>query len=452
MLINFQVKNFASFWRPSNFSMVASPVRRHPSHVAEIGGHNILRSAFVFGANAGGKSNFVRAIGFVKRIVVDGMDGVSCDQRYFRLAPKEIDDIGVFQFTIFAGDNFYEFGLAISYGRASIVSEWLTLVKDDGTQQQIYVCDWAGASPTITTSIDLEPEERVRFNVYCDDAKNMSTWKKTFLSGIAEKGRRRNASGYFSHFSKVYFWFRKLKVIFPETVYGGMIRYVIDESARLSFGALLNHFDTGIEKLLTQTVDAEKVLGDLPADKRSELKSKLIADLTHDKNSVVRLTTPDNDYLVHYQEGKLFMEKIVADHGKKDDPFDRADESDGTRRLYDLLPLQRMFGEDTVVFVDELDRSLHTKATIEFIKTFFERSDGHRSQLIATTHDASVLDLGLIRQDEIWFVERGEDHSSNLFPLTQFKPRFDNDIQKGYLLGRYGALPIFRYFRTKRDS
>lgn len=451
MLINFQVKNFASFWRPSNFSMVASPVRRHPSHVAEIDGHNILRSAFVFGANAGGKSNFVKAIGFAKRIVADGMDGVSCDQRYFRLSPKEIDDVGVFQFTIYAGGDFYEYGLAVSYGRASIISEWLTLLKDKGVHQQLYVCDWSGASPTITTSIDLEDEDKVRFDVYRDDASNMSIRKRTFLAEIAEKGDRRNSNGYFSHFSKVYFWFRRLMVIFPETTFGGMIRYVIDEKARLSFGTLLNHFDTGIEKLLTQNVDAEKVLGDLSPDKRRELKAKLIADLTHDQNSVVRLTTPDNDYLVHYHEGKLFMEKIVADHGKRDDPFDRADESDGTRRLYDLLPLQKMFGEDTVVIVDELDRSLHTKATIEFIKTFFERSDGHRSQLIATTHDASVLDLGLIRQDEIWFVERGEDHASALFPLTQFKPRFDNDIKKAYLLGRYGALPIFRVLRKKES-
>ena len=141
------------------------------------------------------------------------------------------------------------------------------------------------------------------------------------------------------------------------------------------------------------------------------------------------------------------MEKVVADHGRKDDPFDRRDESDGTQRLYDLLPLQRMFEQGSVVVIDELDRSLHTKATLEFIRTFFERSAGRRSQLIATTHDASILDLALLRQDEIWFVERGDDHASTLFPLTKFKARFDKDIQKDYLLGRYGALPIFRAFR-----
>jgi len=63
--------------------------------------------------------------------------------------------------------------------------------------------------------------------------------------------------------------------------------------------------------------------------------------------------------------------------------------------------------------------------------------------LIATTHDSNLLDLDLLRQDEIWFVERQEDHSSKVFSLNLFKQRFDKKIEKDYLLGRYGAIPIF---------
>lgn len=456
MLINFQVKNFGSFWKPTNFSMIASSIRRHPSHVAEIDGCDVLRSAFIFGANAGGKSNFVKAIGFAKRVIEDGLDDVSCDRRHFRLAPDgKNDNIGVFQFTIRADQDFYEYGVAISYDRAAIASEWLTLQTDKSHPLEIFSCDWTGSTPKIETGFELDDADKTRFDVYCEDARVATLRKRTFLAEIAEKRSRRDAGSFFAHFASVFTWFRNLKVIFPETTFGGMIRYVLDEKARLSFGTLLNHFDTGIETLDTQDVDAEKVLSFLPPEKRQMLKAKIIAELTRDKDSVATLNAPDdNAYLVHFRNGRLTMEKVVADHGRKDDPFDRQDESDGTQRLYDLLPLQRMFAEDTVVIIDELDRSLHTKATLEFIRAFFEHSDGHRSQLIATTHDAAILDLALLRQDEIWFVERGEDHASTLFPLTKFKARFDKDIQKDYLLGRYGALPIFRSIRkpTKRGS
>ena len=443
MLINFQFRNFGSFWKPAIFSMVASSVRRHPSHVAEIGKRDVLRSAFVFGANAGGKTNFVKAIGFARQIVEEGLDGVSCDRKHFRLAPGKPEDVGVFQFTICANDKFYEYGLAISYSNASIVSEWLSLLDDSNGTKAVFSADWSGKKPAIDTDFELAEEDKLRFEVYKTDACNMPQRKRTFLVEIAEKGVRRTSGDFFQHFANVYFWFRRLIVIYPDTTFGGMIRYVIDESARLSFGTLLKHFDTGIEKLSTQKIDAEKVLADLPADRRRLLKARIISDLTRNRSSVAQMTTHDNAYLVHYRDGQLLMEKVVADHGCKDEPFDRADESDGTRRLYDLLPLQGMFPNDTVAVIDELDRSLHTKATTEFIRTFFERADGHRSQLIATTHDASVLDLDLLRQDEIWFVERGDDHASTIYPLTKFKARFDKDIHKDYLLGRYGALPIF---------
>lgn len=453
MLVNFQIKNFGSFWQPANFSMVASSVRRHPSHVAEVSGYNILRSAFIFGANAGGKSNFVKALSFVRQIVLDGLDVVSCDRRQFRLCPVGTeDDIGVFQFTICAESEFYEYGLAISYSRASIVSEWLTLIGDKSDAKSVFSCDWSAEIPSVETELPLSEEDRQRFEVYRADARGMSFRKRTFLAEIAEKGRQRNAGDFFEHFSRVYRWFRKLTIIFPETTFGDMIRYVLDESARLTLGSLLNHFDTGIESLMTKKVESEKALELLPPAEQQKLKANIIAALTRDPNSVATVNVNGNSYLVHYRDGSLSMEKVAADHGRPDDPFDRQDESDGTRRLYDLLPLQRMFSDDTVAVIDELDRSLHTKATLEFIRTFFKRSDGHRSQLIATTHDGSVLDLGLLRQDEIWFVERGEDHASTLFPLTKFKARFDKDVLKDYLLGRYGALPVFKAVRAKRQG
>jgi hypothetical protein len=74
---------------------------------------------------------------------------------------------------------------------------------------------------------------------------------------------------------------------------------------------------------------------------------------------------------------------------------------------------------------------------------FYENNEDNTCQLIATTHDSNLLDLDLVRQDEIWFVERDESHASQLYSLNKFKERFDKKIDKEYLLGRYGAIPIF---------
>lgn len=95
-------------------------------------------------------------------------------------------------------------------------------------------------------------------------------------------------------------------------------------------------------------------------------------------------------------------------------------------------------------FVDELDRSFHSKLVIEFIQKYFEGTEGYTSQLIATLHDANVMDLNMLLQDEIWFIERKNDHSSEMYSLNRYKEPFDRSVSKDYLLGRYSSIPCFR--------
>ena len=93
--------------------------------------------------------------------------------------------------------------------------------------------------------------------------------------------------------------------------------------------------------------------------------------------------------------------------------------------------------------MDELDRSFHSKLTEEYIEKFFEVTKDKKSQLICTTHDLNLMDLNILRQDEIWFIERESDHSSKIYSLSDFKERFDKNILNEYLIGRYGAMPQF---------
>ena len=152
------------------------------------------------------------------------------------------------------------------------------------------------------------------------------------------------------------------------------------------------------------------------------------------------------------KDGEVVTTKLMMNHGNKFDLFDLEDESDGTKRLFDLIPLYKKSNEPCVIFIDELDRSFHTRLTIEFLQKFFEDTIDLPSQMIVTLHDASVMDLNWLRQDEIWFVERNEDHASSIYSLNKFKERYDKDISKDYMLGRYGAIPCFNTISENEDE
>lgn len=446
MLIRFSTSNYRSFKSKAVFSMVASKVTRHPDHVRELGDVRVLKSSFMFGANAGGKTNFVRAMNFARRIILGGIDSVSCDRRYFRLA-NERDDTGVFQFDLYTEGHFYSYGFAVSYAKASFVSEWLYRI-DPGRKD---VCLFSrvmedGKNPVLDFDFELTAEEKSRFDVYAADSLSAGMRQTLFLVDIAKRSWDNLPIA--REFATVRDWFERLVIIFPWMQCPGSEVATGQDRKVNELEGLLRHFDTGVDALAKVDVDYEDFLSKLSKRDMDEFKQSVLQKFSHDAGiRSVAFHMLQNRYVLDRDDfGDMHLRRVVSDHGNANDLFERNDESDGTKRLFDLLPLSRVFRGDAVVVIDELDRSLHTHATTEFVHMFFERSKGAGAQLIATTHDAEILDLNLLRQDEIWFVERDNDHSTQIYPLTKFKARFDKDVKKDYLLGRYGALPIFKSF------
>ena len=159
-----------------------------------------------------------------------------------------------------------------------------------------------------------------------------------------------------------------------------------------------------------------------------------------------------NQFEIYIEDGDIYAEKIMLDHGNSEELFDLSDESDGTKRLFDLIPLYESGRKGKIIVIDELDRSFHSKLTEEYIKRFFEITKEKSCQLICTTHDLNLMDLRILRQDEIWFIEREKDHSSRMYSLSDYKQRFDKNILNDYLIGRYGAIPCFQDNEWKADS
>jgi len=118
------------------------------------------------------------------------------------------------------------------------------------------------------------------------------------------------------------------------------------------------------------------------------------------------------------------------------------EESDGTQRLLDLIPVfYAILNSDITFIIDEIDQSLHPSLLYTLVKKIMD-NDATKGQLVFTTHEANLLDLNIFRQDEIWFAEKNKSGATQLYSLSDYKPRYDLNIRKGYLKGRFGAIPF----------
>lgn len=437
MLIRFAVENFASFKDMTEFNMMASKIVRHSDHVVSCNGKRVLKSAVLFGPNASGKSNFVKAIFIASQLVLYGLDRISVFKKYFRLDDACKDKPGVFQFDIFANGHFYSYGFAISYQSQSIVEEWLYNIDKQDDEKCIFLRSYTapGVSRIRSDLSFASSKEKMRFQLYKEDFFSNKMEQRFFLYDIAFRAPSDNPS--YQAFADVFGWFTHLYVLFPNVKYMGIEELLENSDNKTKVENLLSYFDTGIKSLSRKPVDFDKI-----ASKLGKSIDHILSALNGRKSYLCQLDSSLYEFVK--EGGQINAYAIMTNHGNSLDLFEFGDESDGTKRLFSLIPIFRDATKESVIVIDELDRSLHTEATKEFIDRFFEISKGVKSQLIATTHDTNLLDLDFLRQDEIWFINRKKDCSSELYSLNAFNERFDKKIEKEYLLGRYGAVPNFR--------
>ena len=441
MLIRFNVENFLSFNEKTEFSLIANKERRLSSHYYKGKGINILKSGVIYGANASGKSNFVKAIDFSRRIIVNGIDKLNPVDCHFRLKEGNSLIPTIYQYEIKTGDKYYSYGFAIKLKDNQIIEEWLYEIGQ-GKDKKIFdrfIND--KGKHEIDIAIPLSGKAKKRFDVYREDFINSDNL--LFLSEINRKSIDEFTEAI--DFKNVYDWFdKKLTVVFPKSKYSGLNFIGDDNEMSETFNSFLNVFQTGIHNVTSEEIDLENF--DIP--------KKIKEDLTKNIEKVKSIIFEINGItysLKRNEQNEYKVKKIGLEHiDNHGTPivFDIDDESDGTQRLFDFIPaLHEMTKTDSVFIIDELDRSLHSKLTFGIFEIFLELTKKNESQLIVTTHESLLLDLELLRRDEIWFVEKNRNQS-RLFSLDAFKVRNDKIVRKDYLLGRYGAIPIFKSFKN----
>lgn len=439
MLIRFTVENFRSINEEVVFSMLPGAMQKHSQHILTNPNSQIdaLRMAVIYGANASGKSNIVRAIDFARDFVVDG---VRPKQRIgiepFRLNHARVNQPSRFEFEFSVDEQTYAYGFIID--RHRVQEEWLYSV-DAKNEHALYERKTA-KSDAVTAKFERKIRGADVDQPFLKFVTRATRPNQLLLTKLAEDN--------VSIFEPIYEWFRsKLTVIFPESTANNIQLGVYqDQTFSQALTTFLQAMNTGIAEVCTKRVNPDSIGFplDLVVSKLDvQEEDKAQSDETDDKEKFVLINGSDGRYLLQRdQVGNLEAYALgtrrYSDDGAID--FDLLEESDGTRRLFDLFPV--LYTNTNRVFViDELERSLHPNLVRRFIELFLQ-TENH-AQLIVTTHESTLLDLELLRRDEIWFVEKSPTGSSTLYSLEEFKPRHDLDIRKGYLQGRFGAIPVF---------
>jgi len=439
MLKRFTVENFSSYRDENILDLTSGTTEMHPYHQYNFKKVKLLKSAIIYGANASGKSNLIKAIDYAQKIVLNNLDNVETYKKYFRLDNKSLNKSTKFEFEVELDNNFFTYGFSTILNKKEIEEEWFYQI---GKSSPEMIFERKKNSIKLG-KIFSQQEIKNRFKIYSEDMKNQS--HQLFLSEIANKDLELKEVVFFN---QLYRWFdEKLIFIYPYSTFDGISLIGNNNNLSKIFKKYLNEFDTGIIDISLIDENFEKSLKDLPTKIKQEIEKDLNKDVLKNKKIKTVLQINGMFYTVYKDEyGELKVQKLGLIHSQEfQELFELKDESDGTKRLFDLIPLINMFTEDYTIVIDEFDRSLHPKLARKFFELFYNIKDS-KSQLIVTTHESNLLDLDLVRRDEIWFAEKNENGASKLFSLNQFKVRYDSKIEKAYLLGRYGAIPIFKTF------
>jgi len=427
MIIRFSLENWMSFRNPVSFSMVASRERQHGKRVPQVDKYQIriLPVAALYGGNASGKTNFFKALSFVKGLVVKGTQPDSLiPVEQFRLDAKGFDLPTRFSFELLIEDTIYEFSFAAT--RKAILEE--KLVKITSTSENT-LNDRRNGKPNFDRSIAKDQFLQFAFKGTRDN--------QLFLTN--------SVSQKIETFRPVYNWFNDtLQLVAPDYRFGPFEQF-LDQGHPLyaTMNELLPQLDTGIKHLGGEEIPFESI--PLPEPLKTKLKEDVKEGMT-----VRLLTEPINErFVITRKNGELIAKKLVTFHPRVDGTeakFEMRDESDGSQRVIDILPAFLEIsaaGSKKVYVIDEIDRSMHTLLTRRLLGAYLGRcSKESRSQLLFTTHDVLLMDQQFLRRDEMWVAERDLDGVSTLLSFSEYKDvRYDKDIRKSYLQGRLGGIP-----------
>lgn len=442
MLIRFVVSNFMSFKEETEFNMLPSKgngSRKLPNHIVKTkSGAEILKTAAIYGANAAGKSNLIKAIEFLRELITNEHQThlVTQSQR-FRLDDSYKSKPSTFRIECNYNDIHYDYAIEIKKGK--VVQEWLYKVDSvkKGTETLLFE-----RKNGIVTFGDFKISKKNNLIYIREFLKNELKENIPVLKLLKYRVQGTKL------FDEIFDSFLFMKIVNPESKsFEFMQSLSTNIKSREFVESLLSNSNTGIEKIKVEEIDINNFFSYEDSDEKDRLIDALESEIETSSGNYVPFLIANNLHILKKVKKKYFVTVLKTKHFSSENLFDFNEESDGTNRLFELIPAfeELLESNNSIYFIDELERSMHPILAKEMLRLFSENSKNN-SQLIFTTHESHLLDDELLRRDEIWFSEKKSNGSTEFYPLSNFNPRGDKVLERGYLEGRYGGIPFLGDF------
>ena len=423
MLLKFNFKNFKSFKNEVSLDLTATKITEFADRNFSVGNVKVLPVASIFGANASGKSNVMEAFRFMVDYVImslnfaGGQINPTLQNKVIKPIPflfdsKSKDEGSKFEvYFVMNNDKtekIYQYGFVIN--NSIIEEEWLYYKAKTSRE------DFKNIFYRSKNENDFSGLEK-------DKIKNIevSIQKETLILTLGAKLNEKILS-------EIYKWFTQIMNInfanAAENIFisqmSGLLQYMLDKNIQEKVANYISTFD-------------ESIVG-------MDAKEGLMNPITKQKQIEI-----------NFHHKMIGANSIV--------PLPLIMESAGTQKMFNLYPyFNNAIINGCLLFIDELNARLHPLLIRTIIQMFLDKEvNRNKAQLIFTSHDVWQLKSDVMRRDEIWFTEKNNEGTSNLYSLSDFidddgvKIRKDEDYQKNYILGKYGAIPNLKGFEGVFD-
>jgi uncharacterized protein len=419
MIIEFKCENFRSIQNEQTLSLVAQNTDKSKlsctikKSVPGLAGLNFLRGIAIYGANASGKTNLIDAISFMANFVENSAlptEGIKVEP--FKLDSKWIEKPTKFEISFIAEEIRYQYGFSVNAER--VLDEYI-IAYPKGFAQRWYhrFYDVTKQNYIWEKSSLLKGDKRLQENTRDNSL---------FLSVAAQ----------FNHpqLTAVFNWF-KYEIVFLHLGADWNLPW------RYTAKTLLQLDDS--RELLNLLKNADFGINDVKVDEKNYTDDEIM-QLNPNLRGADDVTI--NQYKDRMKYAVKFTHATSETEGAELDLMN--EESAGTRRFFSLIgPWLATLKKGYTLFVDEIETSLHPILIKELFKLLLcDIHNPEGAQVIFTTHNPVLLDGEIFRRDQIWFTEKDGNGATQLYPLTDYKPRVGEALVKGYMAGRYGAIPF----------
>ena len=420
MLVQFSVKNYRSFCDPVSLSLIAVPElddgRDLEENTFDSGHHfRLCKSAAIYGANASGKSNLVKAITLVRNLVVESFTSLKASEKLpvtpLRLRTDMQNKPSEFALIWIDGHERFRYLMALDADRVHTESLYRSVapkVKGDAVQEEL---------------LFKREHLAVEFGAGFPEGHDLPK------SGF----KRENALflSYAAQFSgpvtkQITNWF----LLQLNPVSG------LDDESQRAFTIHQLKNKKRVDEILDLTRRADPSLGSIRIEERAFKREEVSPNLS--EKEAERLVANGGVRVV-------FVHQVFDESGKPTGTVDlnlKTDASEGTQKFFSLsAPLIQVLKEGRVLIIDELDARLHPVLTRAIVDLFHSPANKKNAQLVFVTHDSNLLDRHLLRRDQIWFTEKDQYGATDLYSLAGYKIDQAANIERDYIQGRYGAIP-----------